>query len=564
VARALDAVAVAAERRGALATAAHGFDRAASLSADGDARARRLLASAEAWLGAGHWRMAIDQLEQAAIHAGDPNLRAEVAASTGQLEAYRSGPEKGAAILVEAAESLEGDDPALATRLYTYAVNVAVFAADAYRAVELAGRAEAAAERAGGLSTASSAMARVQAGLLAGDPSVVPLLGPIAELAVGLVDSDLGNAEHVFSLVVFAHLVLESWDEAEALLDVFERRAADTGRLFIQAVALAMRGEIDFRRGRWTEAYASVTTDVWDTLDLPGAGGSLLQAVQARLEAGLGLDDEARAHASAALAAGTETGTHAVAAWASASLGFLELGRGRPQAALGHLERVAATLERGGFGEPGIVWSAPDLVEALWRTGDVGAARRRLEAFQAQADATGRRWALATAARGAGLLAPTDTAMEEAFAAALGWHDRLDAPFERARTLLGLGERRQAFGHDEAAWSLPVREALAAFERIGAQPWAAQARRLLGDARPVPEPGLLTRQERQVAALVGRGATNREAAEQLFLSPRTIDFHLRNIYRKLHIRSRTELAVHLATHGPPAADDPEAPHPSGG
>src|SRR5262249_43628477 len=89
VAEALDAVALAAERRGAVATTAHGFDRAASLSADSDARARRLLASAEAWLGAGHWRMAIDQLEQATVHANDPSLRAEVAASTGQLEAYR-------------------------------------------------------------------------------------------------------------------------------------------------------------------------------------------------------------------------------------------------------------------------------------------------------------------------------------------------------------------------------------------------------------------------------------------------------------------------------------------
>ncbi|MGZ4704748.1 MAG: helix-turn-helix domain-containing protein, partial [Acidimicrobiales bacterium] len=56
----------------------------------------------------------------------------------------------------------------------------------------------------------------------------------------------------------------------------------------------------------------------------------------------------------------------------------------------------------------------------------------------------------------------------------------------------------------------------------------------------------LTRQERRVAAVVGTGATNREAADELFLSPRTIDFHLRNIYRKLDIRSRTELAVHVA------------------
>ena len=84
------------------------------------------------------------------------------------------------------------------------------------------------------------------------------------------------------------------------------------------------------------------------------------------------------------------------------------------------------------------------------------------------------------------------------------------------------------------------------FERLGATPWTAQAARLLGDAAATDAPIPLTKQERQVAALVGRGATNREAAEQLFLSPRTIDFHLRNIYKKLGVRSRTELAVHIA------------------
>jgi DNA-binding CsgD family transcriptional regulator len=88
------------------------------------------------------------------------------------------------------------------------------------------------------------------------------------------------------------------------------------------------------------------------------------------------------------------------------------------------------------------------------------------------------------------------------------------------------------------------------FEGLGAAPWVRQARRLLGPAdgssAPAAEALPLTKQERQVAAIVGRGATNREAAEQLFLSPKTIDFHLRNIYRKLQVRSRTELAVHIA------------------
>ena len=116
VACALDEVARAAERRGALATTAHGFARAASLSVDDDDRARRLLAGADAWLAAGQWEPALEQLDQAAAYAVDPRLRADIAASTGQLECYRAGPEKGAQILVEAADDIEADDPERARR----------------------------------------------------------------------------------------------------------------------------------------------------------------------------------------------------------------------------------------------------------------------------------------------------------------------------------------------------------------------------------------------------------------------------------------------------------------
>jgi DNA-binding CsgD family transcriptional regulator len=286
---------------------------------------------------------------------------------------------------------------------------------------------------------------------------------------------------------------------------------------------------------------------VWETpLGLPGVG-AWLQAVQARVEAGLGLDAEADAHGRAALANALETGTQAVVAWAGAALGFLELGRNRPQAAIEHLERVEIVVRHGGVREPGILWWAPDLIEAYWRVGDIGAARRLAEQFGAEADATGRAWAIASAARAAGLVMATPAESDTAFDAALAAHARLDAPFETARTQLLRGEQRRHFGRGDA--EAPLREALATFERLGARPWAAQARRLLGDDQVAADAAPLTKQERQVAAIVGRGATNREAAEQLFLSPRTIDFHLRNIYKKLRVRSRTELAVHVAGAG---------------
>ena len=544
VATALEQAARSAERRGALATAAHGLDRAASLSPDDDDRARRLLGSADAWLAAGHWDLALDQLDRASDFALDPGLRADIAASTGQLEAYRSGPERGGAILVDAAERIEHDDPVRATRLYSYAVNVAASAIDIDRAVTLATRAAECGTRAGGLSVLSGTMATVEAGLFAGDADVGTALAPLAHLADGLIDSDLADAEQVFSLVVLADFVRESWDRAERLLDVMEARARATGRLFLLAFSLVIRSELDWRRGRWTEAYTRATTDVWETpLDLPWVG-SWLHAVQARIEAGLGLTEEAREHGQAALAAATATGTHAVEAWAGASLGFLELGQARPQAAVEHLTAVAELLERGRVAEPGVLWYAPDLIEAHWRLGQVGPARRALEILRAQAEATGRTWARAAARRAEGLLAPTPSAAEDAFADALAWHDRLPAPFERARTLLLLGERRLSFGRPDAG--APLQEAQAAFEHLAARPWIAQVRALTGDDAAPDTTATLTRQERRVAAVVGGGATNREAADQLFLSPRTIDFHLRNIYQKLDIRSRTELAVHIA------------------
>jgi DNA-binding NarL/FixJ family response regulator len=93
-----------------------------------------------------------------------------------------------------------------------------------------------------------------------------------------------------------------------------------------------------------------------------------------------------------------------------------------------------------------------------------------------------------------------------------------------------------------------VRAALATFERLGCAVWAGQARAELHDASEVaPEPGApvssrLTAQQVQIARMVAAGATNREVAEQLYLSTRTVDHHMRNIFVRLGIRSRIELA----------------------
>jgi DNA-binding NarL/FixJ family response regulator len=133
------------------------------------------------------------------------------------------------------------------------------------------------------------------------------------------------------------------------------------------------------------------------------------------------------------------------------------------------------------------------------------------------------------------------------FGAALELYSAASRPFERARTELAFGEllrrarrRREARGH--------VRAALEVFEALGARLWAERARgelRASGESARRRDPSTLdelTAQERQIAHRVAEGNTNRDIAAQLFLSPRTIDFHLRNIFRKLEISSRMELA----------------------
>jgi DNA-binding NarL/FixJ family response regulator len=134
-------------------------------------------------------------------------------------------------------------------------------------------------------------------------------------------------------------------------------------------------------------------------------------------------------------------------------------------------------------------------------------------------------------------------------------------PFERARTLLAFGRRlhrarRRAEARDR------LREALDGFGRLGADTWAAQAEAELraAGARRRREPGspgdpggwgrsggdALTPQEWRVAQAVRRGATNRAIAAELFLSPKTVEFHLHQIYRKLGVHSRTQLIAALA------------------
>jgi DNA-binding NarL/FixJ family response regulator len=187
-----------------------------------------------------------------------------------------------------------------------------------------------------------------------------------------------------------------------------------------------------------------------------------------------------------------------------------------------------------------------DRIEAAVYTNQRELARAWTEDLEQFAAATGAAWAAAIAAHGRALLAaPTDA--DDHFEAALDQHRQGGRPFDRARTQFASGEHLRRTRRRVAARE-QLRNALETFEDLNAVAWTDRAKselRASGESirnREAPTSTALTPQELQVAQLVQRGLSNRDAAARLFLSPRTVDFHLRNIFIKTGVGSRTELA----------------------
>jgi DNA-binding CsgD family transcriptional regulator len=233
-------------------------------------------------------------------------------------------------------------------------------------------------------------------------------------------------------------------------------------------------------------------------------------------------------------------------AWARQALGDLELGLGRPAAALEHHHAQADALRSRGIADVDLS-PAPELVEAYVRLGRGHEAAGIAAEFVVDAEAKGQPWALARAARCRGLLAEGED-WGSAFEEALRHHELTPDRFETGRTRLAYGARlRRARKRVRAREEL--RSALEIFDSLGARPWADQASGELAatgetarrrDASTLDE---LTPQELQIAHLLADGKTTREAAAAIFLSPKTIEYHLRHVYQKLRIRSREELAA---------------------
>jgi DNA-binding CsgD family transcriptional regulator len=226
-------------------------------------------------------------------------------------------------------------------------------------------------------------------------------------------------------------------------------------------------------------------------------------------------------------------------------LGFLELSLGRPAEADAYLSRAVELERQMGVREPAYFRVVPDEVEALVALGRLDQAEALLAPFEDAGKDLGRAWTIATGARCRALVSAARGDLDGASAAAdeaVRVHDHLPLPFELGRTLLVRGAvERRAKRKREARHTLT--KALEVFDGLGAALWADKARaelaRIGGRA---PSSLELTPTEARVAELVAAGSTNREVADALFVSVHTVEANLKRIYRKLGIRSRTELA----------------------
>jgi DNA-binding CsgD family transcriptional regulator len=256
---------------------------------------------------------------------------------------------------------------------------------------------------------------------------------------------------------------------------------------------------------------------------------------------------DARAEAQAAIDAGLRSGVLYWALLGSQALGLAEIVSGNPAAAHAVLAMITDAVTGREMIDPGwlALRSIPDDIESLIRLGDLTAGETLLVTMEERARRLDRVWALAATGRCRALLLSARGDHEAAASSlrqAFDAHQRLDMPLELARTHLIAGEvGRRARRKGEARAQLDSARVL--FARLGADPWAQRAEAELTRLGTTRTSGLeLTSVERQVAALVAAGRTNREAAGELYMGLRTVEAHLSVIYRKLGVRSRSELA----------------------
>ena len=554
-AEALEQTARRDQARGGYAAAAHALERSAQLTPDPTQRADRLYAAAEAYWYAGHLDHGVEVLNNALPLTTNLRQRAHLQHLKGRIETWRGNMPTAHQLLITAGESIAVADPEKAAFILADAAFPLVGADGVAEVIRTARRAETLARKCGKAVRAYACLALGLALVVRGEASEgYPLmlrswkaLEQEDPLLLRSASPQFGSQTSVW---------VEDWERARRTLEeaISSARAQSAPGMFLP-YALGSLSDLDYRAGQWDAAVAEATEAV--RLARETGQRSVLSfdlVCLGRVNAARGKEQACRDEASEAHALAERYGIRSLKVYAASVLGLLELGLGHLDPAITHFARVAELLAPMGLGEPATVQWAPDYIEACIRAGHLQQATQALQVFQHQAEATRRTWALATVARCQGLLAHPNDA-EAAFAEAYQWHTHCPMPFELARTQLCHGQQLRRAKHRAAARD-QLRAALAAFEQLDARPWADQARAELqatGETarrRTQPPTRRLTPQEFQVARLVADGNSNRDIAAALFLSPKTVEFHLGSIHRKLGTSSRAQL-VHLLLQQPP-------------
>ena len=527
------------------AAASIAVERAALLTPQAAARSEHLLTAArDAWL-AGRPHRAGVLLTRVRPAASAPVTSGQRDLLRGLIELRAGSPAVAHETLLGAATRLAGRDQTAAVMALLHAGEACFLTGNLRRYVDILLRALALRE--GGDPPERELMFRYAAGMMA------LFRGRHAEAASGL-RSVLELAPRVAdpTALIWASLAALMLGEEADAYRLTERtgelaRARGEFALLPRALELATFAQL------WLGRYPAATASAQEGLRLAEASGldnsvTLHHSTLALLSMLQGDDEAGLLHANAVTTEPAEPGLAMPQALASWALAHRDLSAGRAADAAGRLRALATA-----GGNPGYVTvrvlTAPYYVEAAVRCGDRAAAAEATALFGRWAGNTGSAAAQALLARCQALTASTPDDADDAYREALRLHRRCDSEFERARTELLYGSvlrrRRQPSAAREH-----LRGACDTFERLGAGPWVDQCRselRAAGESvRPSPasSAGLdtqLTAQQLRIVQIVAQGATNREVAAQLYLSPRTVDHHLRNIFVKLGVRSRVEL-----------------------
>jgi DNA-binding CsgD family transcriptional regulator len=524
--------------RGASSAAAAAYEASARLSRTGSGRARRLgLAGRQAWL-AGQAVRARRLIDEAAATSGDDAVRADLLHLGGDIEQFTGRPAVAHRMLLEAAELTRQFDTTRAALILGDAADACLhLGAPEYHATVTAVE---------GLTLPRNGVGEFRRQIVLSQAASYHGSGSFedhARAATRLLE-DGGVELHTARDFVWAgraHWIIAEYDACSRLGEAAAVRARESAPGVLPE-GLRLVAQASHVSGRWNAAYAAAS----EAVELADALGQKMvqcacSAILAAIAAKRGHATACRAHADETIRLADELEMGVYRLRAERAVALLELGTGRLDDAINALERVRLSLAASGNREF-FISPAPDMIEALVRAGRASDAEPILRELEPIASRSPGELAIVDRCRG--LLTRND--FDAPFKRATTNHTLWDNPFELARTRLCFGERlRRARRRRDAREQL--RAANATFEELAAAPWAARAAtelRATGETvrrRDSADDEELTPQELQIAVHVAEGKSNREIGAALFLSPRTVEFHLTRVYRKLNIHSRAEL-----------------------